>query len=144
MTPELDRFLEMTTRPLEAFPAERDEAKGELMGRVDHAGVPYEMLDLRAPLERLEATPPRPPWPRRTALLAALVVSIATVATSVSRQSREFAMMTLANTMSFTSRMGGGTFVSGNPLLPTWTSKTHLNALEERAAAELKASIRGR
>jgi len=31
-----------------------------------------------------------------------------------------------------------------DPLLPTWTSKTHLNALEERAAAEWKASVQKR
>ena len=30
-----------------------------------------------------------------------------------------------------------------DPLLPTWTSKTHLNALEERAAAEWQTVLRG-
>jgi hypothetical protein len=117
MTPDLEHFLDLATRPLEAEPGMREEAKGELMARVGHAGVPYEMLDLRPPVERLEANPPRNPWPRRAALLATVVVSLVTVTTSVSLQSREFTLMTTASMMSFTSRMGGGTFANENPLL---------------------------
>jgi len=117
MTPDLERFLDLATRPLDAEPGMRDEAKGELMARVGHAGVPYEMLDLRGPLEHLEATPPRKPWPRRAALLGTLAVSIAAVATSASLQSREYFLMSTASMMTIMRGLGGGPTTTENPLL---------------------------
>jgi hypothetical protein len=123
MTPELDRFLDLATRPLEAVPAERDEAKGELMARVGHAGVPYDMLDLTAPLERLATSKPANPWVRRVSLLAALLVSIGTVVTGLTIQSREFTLMSMATMLSFMANYGGGTAAMENPLLADYVRR---------------------
>lgn len=123
MTPDLERFLDLATRPLEAQPGMRDEAKGELMGRVGHGGVPYEMLDLRVPLERLEASAPRNPWPRRAALLAALVVSIVAIGASSVIQGREYALASMASMMTFMRAMGGGPSNVENPLLLEYVRK---------------------
>ena len=79
MTPDLNRFLDLATRPLEGHPGPREEAKGELMARLGHSGAPFEMLDLADPLARLEASPPEKPWRRRGALLAALFLSAGAV-----------------------------------------------------------------
>ena len=50
-------------------------------------------------------------------------------------------VLTLMAAVAVSTRMERIWFLK-DPLLPTWTSKTHLNALEERAAAEWKASMR--
>jgi hypothetical protein len=117
MTPDLERFLDLATRPLDAEPGMRDEAKGELMGRVSHTGVPHEMLDLRVPLERLETSPPRKPWPRRVALLAALVVSIVTFGGGSAILGRDYALMSMATMLTFMRNFGGSPSNVENPLL---------------------------
>lgn len=123
MTPDLERFLDLATRPLEANPGMRDEAKGELMGRVSHTGVPHEMLDLRLPLERLETTTPRKPWPRRVALLLALVVSIVSLGVGSAILGREYALMSMATMLTFMRNFGGGPSNVENPLLLEYVQK---------------------
>jgi hypothetical protein len=116
MTPELERLLDLATRPLETTPGLRDEAKGELMARASHSGVPYEMLDLTSPLGRLAGAKIRNPWPRRIAMLVALLALIGTLATTVAVQSREAAFMGMASLMSAMQRFGGGYSGAENPL----------------------------
>lgn len=123
MTPDLERFLDLATRPLEADPGTRDEAKGELMGRVSHTGVPHEMLDLRLPLERLETSPPRKPWPRRVALLVTLVVSIVSLGAASAILGREYALMSMATMLTFMRNFGGGPSNVENPLLLEYVRK---------------------
>ena len=123
MTPDLERFLDLATRPLDAEPGMRDEAKGELMGRVSHTGVPHEILDLRVPLERLETSPPRKPWPRRVALLMTLVVSIVSLGTGSAVLSREYALMTMATMLTIMRSMGSGPTNMENPLLLDYVRK---------------------
>jgi hypothetical protein len=116
MTPELERLLDLATRPLETTPGLRDEAKGELMARASHSGVPYDRLDLSAPLDRLAGAKVRNPWPRRIAMLVALLALIGTLATTVAVQSRETAFMGMASLMSAMQRFGGGYSGAENPL----------------------------
>jgi hypothetical protein len=74
MTPELEKFIDLATRPLEPRPEQRDEARGELMGRLSHQGVPVERIDVSGPTERLEAARRMPdPW-RRGLLLGGLLL----------------------------------------------------------------------
>ena len=81
MTPDVERFLDLATRPLEAFPGEREEAKGELMSRMAYGGVPYEMLDLGEPLGRFEGAEPAKTGLRRSLLATgALLLTAAVVA----------------------------------------------------------------
>jgi hypothetical protein len=81
MTPEVERFLDLATRPLEASPGDREEAKGELMSRMAHGGVPYEMLDLDEPLGRLEGAKPAKTGLRRSLLASgAFLLTAAVVA----------------------------------------------------------------
>ncbi len=101
MTPELQRFLDLATRPLEGHPGPRDEAKGELMARLGHSGIPFEMLDLADPLARLEAAPPEKPWRRRGALLAALFLSAGTLLTVAGFLAYQIGTMTLVSYLSF-------------------------------------------
>lgn len=97
MTPELQRFLDLATRPLVGAPELRDEAKGELMARAGHAGVPFEMLDLAEPLGRLENATPLKTRPRRLALLGALVLTLAAVLTAAGMLAYDIALMSMAN-----------------------------------------------
>lgn len=107
MTPDLDRFLELATRPLEGNPGLRDEAKAELMARVSRGGVPLEMLDLSGPVGRLEATKPNNPWPRRIALLLVLIGSITVLSGLITRQGFEAYRAAQASMMSMMVRYGG-------------------------------------
>ena len=107
MTPEVERFLDLSTRPLEGSPGLRDEAKAELMARVSQGGVPLEMLDLSAPVERLAAAKPGNPWPRRTALLVAAISLIATVSAIITGQALEGYRAARASTASMMIRYGG-------------------------------------
>lgn len=116
MTPELERLLDLATRPLETTPGLRDEAKGELMARASHSGVPYDRIDLSAPLDRLAGAKIRNPWPRRIVMLVALLALIGTLATTVAVQSREAAFMGMASLMSAMQRFGGGYSGAENPL----------------------------
>ncbi len=122
MTPDLERFLELATRPLEGHPQMRDEAKGELMARVGHVGVPFEMLDLDASLGDLETAPPQRPWPRRIALLASLAITIGTVLTSTTILAYEAALMFMANDGSLRRGVDWGSS-SGNPLLQQFVNR---------------------
>lgn len=72
MTPELEKFISLATRPLEKRPERRDEARGELMGRLSHQGVPVEQIDVSGPTARLEAAKPFPAKWRRGWVLGAL------------------------------------------------------------------------
>lgn len=101
MTPDLERFLDLATRPLEGHPGPRDEAKGELMARLGHGGAPFEMLDLADPLARLEASPPEKPWRRRGALLAALFLLAGAVLSIAGFLAYQIAMMDAASHLSF-------------------------------------------
>lgn len=107
MTPEVDRFLDLATRPLEGVPAMREEAKGELMARIAHGGVPYEMLDLSEPTGRLAATAPRKPWPRRIALLAGALGLTAATGIAVAVLGYGVAVMSQAGMMGMQVRFGG-------------------------------------
>ena len=51
------RFIELATRPLEDQPGIRDEARGELMGRLAYSGPPGPALE--AAVKRLEESTPR-------------------------------------------------------------------------------------
>jgi hypothetical protein len=118
MTPDLERLLDLATRPLETTPGLRDEAKGELMARASHSGLPYDRLDLSAPLERLAAAKPRKPWPRRIAMLLALLGMIGTLGTTVAVQASETALMAMASMMAAMNRFGGvSSSHVDNPLL---------------------------
>jgi hypothetical protein len=101
MTPELQRFLDLATRRLDASPAEREEAQDELMARVGHAGVPFDMLDLGEPLARLEHATPPSPWPRRIAQLAALALSAGTVLTATGLLAYKFSLIYMATKLSY-------------------------------------------
>ncbi len=76
MTPELEKFIHLATRPLEDRPELREEARGELMGRLSHRGVPLEMIDVAGPTGRLEAAKPVPAKLRRGLVLGTLVVRL--------------------------------------------------------------------
>lgn len=57
MTPEQERFAELATRPLEAHPDLREEARAEVFGRLAHTGA-----DTTAASGRLESSRPRSSW----------------------------------------------------------------------------------
>ncbi|MEM9237254.1 MAG: hypothetical protein AAGB14_10785, partial [Verrucomicrobiota bacterium] len=79
MTPEIERFADLATRPLKGRPDREAEAKTELFARISHIGAPLDMIDLSVPVARLEQVQPPKPWPRRVAMLAvSLVLLIAT------------------------------------------------------------------
>lgn len=67
------RFIELATRPLEAQPEVRDEARGELMGRLSHA-CPAGGPALDAATARLEETKPRRWGGQAIAMAIALLV----------------------------------------------------------------------
>jgi hypothetical protein len=73
VTPEVDRFLELATRPLEKRPTVRDEALTELMGRIGHLGVPLDRIDLSVPIAKLESAAVVNPWKRRGLILVSLL-----------------------------------------------------------------------
>ena len=101
MTPEVERFLDLATRPLEAVPGEREEAKGELMSRIAHDGLPYELLDLAEPLERLEKAKPGSRAPRRGILLSGMLLLTAAASVGVGTMARDVYLMFEAARMSF-------------------------------------------
>ena len=101
MTPEVERFLDLATRPLEAVPGEREEAKGELMSRIAHDGLPYELLDLAEPLERLEKAKPGSRAPRRGILLSGMLLLTAAASVGVGTMARDVYLMFEAAMMSF-------------------------------------------
>ena len=74
MTPEIERFVELASRPLEGCPEERERAKSELFGRLGHQGIPMELLDLAGPVGRLEEKVPRRPGPRRIMVITCLAL----------------------------------------------------------------------
>ncbi len=76
MPPHIARFLELATRTLAGSPALRDEAKGELMGRLGHRGVPVEEIDLAGAVRRLEQVGRRKAWPAVIWKLALLLVTV--------------------------------------------------------------------
>ncbi|MFC7337557.1 hypothetical protein ACFQY0_10245 [Haloferula chungangensis] len=83
MTPEVERFLELATRELESQPELREEAKGELMARVNHQGMPLEMLDLSEPIARLEGVKKRKRWLRRTLHVVGLMLLLLVIGLGV-------------------------------------------------------------
>ncbi|MCW1924510.1 hypothetical protein OKA05_18235 [Luteolibacter arcticus] len=107
MTPDVEQFLDLATRPLEATPGEREEAKGELMSRIAHAGVPYEMLDLAEPLERLQKAKPAKHGLRRAALIAGALLITGGAAVASRTLAHELLMMSQAGMMSVQIRFGG-------------------------------------
>jgi hypothetical protein len=117
MTPEIHRFLDLATRPLEGDPPLREEAKGELMARVGHAGVPFEMLDLAEPIARLEATPPEKPWRRRGALLAALFLSAGAVLGITAFLAYQITLSTMVSFLSYQRFTRSSSPSFENPLL---------------------------
>ncbi|MEK7949551.1 hypothetical protein [Luteolibacter soli] len=106
MTPEVERFLNLATRPLEATPNEREEAKGEFMSRITHGGVPYEMLDLAEPLDRLAGAKPPKNALRRSLLLTGAVLLTASVAITIAMLGWEIFLISQANMASSQSRYG--------------------------------------
>ena len=100
MTPEVERFLDLATRPLEASPGDREEARGELMSRMAHGGVPYELLDLGEPIARLEAAEPPKPVLRRSLLLTGAILLTAAVVTATAFLVWEIVLMSQAGFMS--------------------------------------------
>ena len=86
MTPEIERFLNLATGPLDKHPEAREEARAELMGRVSHQGIPLEMIDLSAETEVLESAPIRNPWTRRVAMLAGLILCLALLGWGVTQE----------------------------------------------------------
>jgi hypothetical protein len=73
VSPEIDRFIHLATRPLEGREQVREEAVTELMERLGHRGVPLDAIDLSEPIGRLESRPPMRPARRRGALAAAVL-----------------------------------------------------------------------
>lgn len=122
MTPELQRFLDLATRPLEGAPELRDEAKSELMARAGHAGVPFEMLDLAEPLGRLEKATPLKSRPRRLALPGALVVTIAAVLCAAGMLAYDIALMSMANRHAFQRQVRFGS-PEENPFLSDYVRR---------------------
>ena len=74
MTPELEKFIGLATRPLGERSELREEARGELMARLGQRGVPVEMIDVSAPTERLESARRLPDGWRRGLVLGALLL----------------------------------------------------------------------
>lgn len=74
MTPEVEHFLELATRELESKAELREEAKGELMSRINHQGMPLEMLNLSEPVARLEGAKPPRNVVRRSLYVGSLLV----------------------------------------------------------------------
>lgn len=109
MTPELEKFIELATRPLEGREAARDEARGELMGRLSHQGVPLEMIDVSGPTERLEAAGRLPtPW-RRGLVLGLLLVMLAAFFFGVGRDGSMLARFIYLQELGWRSASGGVT-----------------------------------
>ncbi len=109
MTPELEKFIELATRPLEGREVARDEARGELMGRLSHQGVPLEMIDVSGPTDRLEAAKRLPtPW-RRGLVLGALLVMLAAFVVGVGRDGSLLARFIYVQEMGWRSASGGVT-----------------------------------
>jgi len=106
MTPEVERFLDLATRPFEANPHERDEAKGEFMSRIGHSGVPYELLDLAEPLERLAGAKPARHGLRRSLLLAGALLLLATVVAAVGLIVWQIILMEQASSIAAQTRYG--------------------------------------
>lgn len=106
MTPEVERFLDWATRPLEASPGEREEAKGELMSRMAHGGVSYELLDLGEPIGRLEAAKPPKPGLRRSLLLSGAFLLTAAVVAATAFLAWEIFLIAQASFMPSRARYG--------------------------------------
>ncbi|MBK1825430.1 hypothetical protein [Haloferula rosea] len=122
MTPELERFFDAATRPLEGNPEAREEVRAELMGRVSHQGVPLELIDVGEETAVLEKATSRPsPWFRRVAMLVGLVVCLILWGAGVTLESLAATRAMLAQQLSFHYRWGGsyGTTQS-NDFLPAW------------------------
>jgi len=112
VTPEIERFIESATRPLDDRPDELDLARTELMSRLSHQGVPLEMIDLSAPTARLEAAPRRNPWLRRGLQLVALVLLLAGVGVAVGRQVLDLMGAAQASRLRYVARWGTPSRVS--------------------------------
>lgn len=69
MTPEQERFAELATRPLEASPDLREEARAEVLGRLAHTGA-----NTTEASARLESSQPRSFW--RPACLSAVALVV--------------------------------------------------------------------
>jgi hypothetical protein len=104
MTPEVERFLDLATRPLEASPGDREEARGELMSRKAHGGVPYELLDLGESIARLEAAKPPKPGLRRSLLLSGAILLTAAVVAATAFLVWEIILMSQAGFISNLAR----------------------------------------
>lgn len=76
MTPELEKFITLATRPLEGRDEQRDEARGELMARLGQRGVPVEMIDVSGPTGRLASARPFPEMWRRGIVLGSLLLLV--------------------------------------------------------------------
>jgi hypothetical protein len=116
MTPDMERFLDLATRPLEASPGDREEAKGELMSRLAHGGVPYELLDLGEPIGRLEAAKPPRPGLRRSLLLSGAFLLTAAVVAATAFLAWEIFLMAQAGMMS--SRLRHAISVANSDIMP--------------------------
>ncbi|HEY1120615.1 MAG TPA: hypothetical protein VGE67_03410, partial [Haloferula sp.] len=103
----MERFLDLATRTLEANPNEREEAKGELMSRIGHSGVPYEMLDLAGPLERLNGAKPAKHGLRRSLLLAGALLLLTAAVTTTGLLIWQTFLMTQASFIATQSRYQG-------------------------------------
>lgn len=71
-------FVELATRPLEDRPEIRDEARGELMGRLDYAARDRE-AEVEAATARLESTSPGK-WSRQAIAMAVVLLLVAVLA----------------------------------------------------------------
>ncbi len=107
MTPEVERFLHLATRPLEKRPDDREEAKAELMSRLSQGGRPLETLSLTAPSARLAAAPVSG-WRRRGVMLGCLVLVVAGFIAALLVWAGELIAVGSASTLTFGVHYGDG------------------------------------
>lgn len=107
MTPEVERFLNLATRPLERRLDDREEAKAELMSRLSQGGRPLETLPIAEPSARLAAAPVSG-WRRRGLMLGALVLAVAGFIATLLVWASELTTVVSASTLSFGVRYGDG------------------------------------
>ena len=144
MTPEVERFLDLATRELEGNLELREEARGELMGRINHQGMPLEMIDLSEPVERLEKAKVGKPWPRRIAMLVATIGLLLLTSAMVGLVAWKVTLSIQAQMLGFSYMMGGGSSPQEEEsMLSNWAKDVAPNLpLVGPSRSELERAVR--
>lgn len=140
MTPEVERFLELATRELESNPELREEAKGELMARVNHQGMPLEMLDLSEPIARLESAKEPRNAVRRALYVAVFLIVIASIGLGVGLLVRNSVYLVQGQMMGNSYGIFGGEH-SEDLGVVTWAKSTVPNLLLYSGRSEETAEL---